>query len=152
MKRPGSFSPRSAPLRPTRKAALKRSGIKKANRKRKAANLERAHGPAERRAWIKTLPCANCGIVGYSEGAHIKNGGMARKAEASQTIPLCGWHPSAKPGGHDLMGCHAAQHGLGWNWLHGLGTPEKREAAAERIENLWQLHLRQTGRARQETE
>ena len=139
-----------------RKTELKRGGaiprttrIKGANRKRKAANLERAHGPAERRAWMSTLPCANCGIVGYSEGAHIKNGGMSRKADARFTIPLCtsryyiGW----------IVGCHPNQHGVngGWHLLGQLDTPEKREAAAARTEQLWLAH-RSAGRTHQETD
>ena len=133
-----------------RKTELKRGGaiprttrIKGANRKRKAANLERAHGPAARREWIKTLPCANCGIVGYSEGAHIKNGGTGKKAEARFTIPLCGRVVG-------VIGCHGVQHSFGWSALIELNTPEKREAAAARTEELWQSHLRQTGRARRE--
>ena len=122
---------RSAPHRTT--------AIRTRNRKRKAANLERAHGPAERREWIKTLPCANCGIVGYSEGAHIKNGGMSKKADARFTIPLCGRVVG-------VIGCHGVQHSFGWSALVELNTPDKREAAAARTEELWQSHLRQTGR------
>ena len=142
---------RSAPLRSREPARGK--PIKKVNRKRKAANLERAHGPAERREWIKTLPCANCGIVGYSEGAHIRNGGMSRKADMRFVIPLCGWHGdwTAADSGF-LMSCHGAQHAYGWAELPNLDTLVKREVFADGIENLWQSHLRQTGRARQDTE
>ena len=139
---------RSAPLRSREPARGK--PIKKVNRKRKAANLERAHGPAERREWIKTLPCANCGIVGYSEGAHIKNGGMSKKADARFVIPLCGIYIVARKG--CVIGCHHLQHGFGWGVLTALDTPEKREAAAARTEELWQSHLRQAGRTHQETD
>lgn len=141
--------PRSAPLRsrePARGGEIKRkTRMKGANRERKAANLERAHGPAERREWIKTLPCANCGIVGYSEGAHIKNGGMSKKADARFIVPLCGQH-------HDVIGCHATQHIYGWSALWALDCGWLRSLAADRTEAAWQSHIRQTGRARQERE
>ena len=150
MKRPGQLRSRSAPLRSREPARGK--PMKKVNRKRKAANLERAHGPAERREWIKTLPCANCGIVGYSEGAHIRNGGMSRKADARFTIALCASRVALIGGvNFPISGCHYAQHRYGWTYLATLDTPEKREAAAARTEQLWLAH-RSAGRTHQETD
>jgi hypothetical protein len=60
----------------------------KVNRARKAANLERAHGPAEFRAWIKTQPCVVCGRT-PCDAAHLRNGGGSRKADVTETVPMC---------------------------------------------------------------
>lgn len=74
----------------SRRTALKSSGRIK-TKKRKASETLRIYGPPARRAWMKTLPCSACGVVGYSEGAHVLgNGGMSRKADSDTQAPLCG--------------------------------------------------------------
>lgn len=50
-------------------------------------------------AFVASLPCACCGIMGSSQAAHITRGGMGLKAGDDQTIPLC----SQRPG---ITGCH----------------------------------------------
>lgn len=91
---------------------IKRSAIKK--RKRPASETLRIYGPPARRRWMKTLPCSACGVVGYSEGAHVLgNGGMGRKADYDTQAPLCGargallfaWR-SAPEGCHNLYDEH----------------------------------------------
>lgn len=66
----------------------RRASPKRVNRARKAKNLLRAHGPAERRAWMKAQPCVVCGRT-PSDAAHIRTGGTGRKSDADQTVPLC---------------------------------------------------------------
>lgn len=44
-----------------------------------------------------------CGVVGYSENAHIETGGVGRRADADQIVPLCSIH-------HGLL----HQEGRGW--------------------------------------
>lgn len=86
--------------------ALKRSRIKK--RARPAKETNRIYGPKTRREWMKTLPCSACGVVGYSEGAHVLgNGGMSRKADADTQAPLCGlnYWPTTKVA-YLYAGCH----------------------------------------------
>lgn len=99
--RPMTFTPAPKPRRsrkaavrkplPPRSSGIARSGKPKTNAKRQAKRLARTHGPVEFREWIKTQPCASCGVVGYSVNAHIgKDGkGTSRKANWDQVAPLC---------------------------------------------------------------
>jgi hypothetical protein len=52
-----------------------------------------SRGPARNwkyRAWIRSLPCAACGIEPAGEAAHTgKDGGMRQKASDFSCIPLC---------------------------------------------------------------
>ena len=42
------------------------------------------------KAWIRTLPCCACGVVGRSEAAHAgSDGGMSMKASDYSCVPLC---------------------------------------------------------------
>lgn len=72
------------------------------------------------RRWVATLPCASCGIKGYSQAAHPNFGkGMAMKTSDLLCFPLCSTRP-----GH--MGCHA---------MHDLCidmTRDERRAAEQR--------------------
>jgi hypothetical protein len=53
------------------------------------------------RRWVASLPCAHCGLVGYSQAAHADAGkGMALKADDGTCFPLCA--PSL-----GVSGCHA---------------------------------------------
>lgn len=73
------------------KQGLKRSRLRVVNQKRKASELLRCYGPPKRRAWIKSLPCEHCGLVGQSQNAHVVTGGMGRKAGYEMIVPLCVW-------------------------------------------------------------
>lgn len=87
---------------------LKRSAIRK--KPRKPGETLRIYGPPARRKWMKTLPCSACGVVGYSEGAHVLgNGGMSRKADADTQAPLCHTMPVPYPAlsmSFAVGGCH----------------------------------------------
>jgi hypothetical protein len=42
------------------------------------------------RAWIRSLPCASCGLDPAGEAAHTgSDGGMAQKASDYSCVPLC---------------------------------------------------------------
>lgn len=73
-------------------AESKRVAVKRSNPARKAKAFKRAYGSRARVAFVKSLPCVACGVVGYSENAHVTSGGVGRKADASQIVPLCGPH------------------------------------------------------------
>ena len=143
---------RSAPLRSREPA--RGGGRKPTKRKRRTpSEFRRIYGSKERVGFVKSLPCANCNIRdGFYDGlvmwavvnAHVRNSGTGRKGPYTAIIPLC-----ETP---DRAGCHDVQHDVGWLALSALDTREKREAAATRTEELWQSHLRQTGRARQDAE
>src|SRR3974390_1672224 len=55
------------------------------------------------RRYIASLPCAHCGLEGYSQAAHVgglaegKGGGL--KVSDARCIPLCGDRP-------EVAGCH----------------------------------------------
>ncbi len=73
--------PRRVPLR-------KRSAKPKArNAKRRAAEWLRAYGSEERVAWIQSQPSVVSG-KGPCVAAHVKTGGMGRKADARWIVPL----------------------------------------------------------------
>lgn len=73
---------------------------------RPKAETERIYGPPARRKWMKLQPCSACGVVGYSEGAHVLgNGGTGRKADADTQAPLCGIRPEHNRTG-TYLGCH----------------------------------------------
>lgn len=60
-----------------------------------------ARSEAYRRA-VASLPCAICGIFGYSQAAHANQGkGMGLKACDLTCFPACGPRPG-------IQGCHAA--------------------------------------------
>ncbi len=135
-----SVGKRRAPLRSSGPPE-RRTEMPRVNRKRKAANHARAYGDGERIEWVKLRPCANCSQIANGSSrrvvnAHIKSGGIGRKADARFNIPLCEMDRGD--------GCHQIQHGPfgGWSRLPRLDTPEKREAAAAKTEAAWLLHQR----------
>ena len=69
-----------------------------------AAQVEKAapvRSEAYRRA-VASLPCAHCGIEGYSQHAHENDGKGARlKVDDRRAMPLC----CSRPG---IEGCHVA--------------------------------------------
>lgn len=80
-----------------RKTPLARSGriaratpLPKVNRRRKAKELLRTYGPAERRAWITGFPCLTCGHPPKSEQSHLRSrSGAGRKGDAATIVPMC---------------------------------------------------------------
>ena len=62
-----------------------------ASKPRTKAERERVYGPEERGDWLRSHPCLACGFL-PTEVCHVKNGGMSRKGDASQTVPLCHAH------------------------------------------------------------
>lgn len=54
---------------------------------------------------VASLPCAICGVPGYSQAAHANQGkGMGIKASDLDSFPLCTVHPGAD--GRLVQGCH----------------------------------------------
>lgn len=77
-----------------------------ANKPRKAMKSRRKSIPAHELAYyrrVAALPCANCGIWGYSQAAHsnrYQDGkGRGIKADYRATFPLCCTRPGE-------IGCH----------------------------------------------
>ena len=106
-----------------RKTPLRSSG-RLTPKKRSAATFARVYGSTARVLWVKSLPCVVCG-GGPCEGHHITNGGMGRKADAHQIVPLCRDHRAL-----------AHQHGdASWQeYYHGLDLTTE----AARVEAAWQ--------------
>lgn len=91
---------------------------KKPRRKpRKPSETLRIYGPKGYVEWIHEQPCIACGVVGFSECAHIKTGGMGRKDDWTRTVPLCGPHWVAGGfgygGAYEYFGCHRRLHAEG---------------------------------------
>lgn len=88
----------------------KRSQIRK--KPRKPSEFKRIYGSKQRVEWVKSLPCSACGVVGYSENAHVapaSEKGTGYKADAEWIAPLCGTFLDYGVGGwlQSLnIGCH----------------------------------------------
>lgn len=57
------------------------------------------------RRLVAALPCANCGIHGYSQAAHPPPSGKGIKQTDLDCVPLCCVHPG--PDGQLVTGCHS---------------------------------------------
>lgn len=78
---------------------------KKKIRKKPRSRKEtlRIYGPPGRLEFVKSLPCAACGVVGYSVNAHLLgNAGLSRKGHYKTIGPLCG----IRFGTPTIIGCH----------------------------------------------
>jgi hypothetical protein len=127
------------PRRPRSRQPLKRGGrIRARNQKRHSREWRRAYGSVERVEFVKGLPCVACGIVGYSDNAHVESGGTARKADADKIAPLCG--RAVEEAFLDRVGCHTAFHALGREWIEARYSLDLQQCAAE-TEAAWQAHL-----------
>ncbi len=72
---------------------MRRTPMKK--KKPSAKETTRSMGTKARRKFVASLPCAACGVVGYSVNAHLLgNGGMGRKKDHTTIGPLCGPRPN----------------------------------------------------------
>lgn len=69
-------------------------------KKRTTSDFARVYGSKARVEWVKSQPCVAC-HSGPCENAHIKSGGVGRKADFTQIVPLC-------------ASCHRIQHQKGW--------------------------------------
>ncbi len=89
------------------------------SRRRTVVERDRIYGTAEHITWMKSLPCHFCGVVGYSVEAHVRNGGMSRKADAEFTLPACGPHRILGRGAW-LVGCHRVfdDHKKSWRAMY----------------------------------
>ncbi len=86
----------------------------KVNHKRKRKTHEKAHGPKARGEWIATLPCAACGVVGYSQPAHVLGcAGMGLKKGPETIAPLCGPRMN---GCRLYIGCHNLYDRAHWEF------------------------------------
>lgn len=86
-----------------KRVPLRRTGKLKP-KKRTKSERERIYGPPGYVEWCHAQPCIACGVVGFSEVAHVGNGGMGRKSDWTDTVPLCGPRPALIGG--LFMGCH----------------------------------------------
>ena len=81
---------------------------------------------------VAAMPCANCGIAGYSQHAHANAGkGKGIKTDDRMGFPLC----AARPG---VEGCHAAfdQYRL---LPGGRGTLSRSKTTTDRYEHYGSL-------------
>lgn len=121
---------RRAPI-PRGTKPIRKSPIKH-NAKRAAKRLARTHGPKAFIEFTKEQPCAACGIVGYSENAHVLgNGGLGRKKDWTTVAPLCG--PTCAD---RYIGCHKL-FDL-WRWRFDAMYPEfNAETAVAEHQAAW---------------
>lgn len=83
--------------------------------------FQRVYGSKRRVEFIKNLHCIVCFAL-PSENAHITSGGMGRKADYTQIVPLC-------------ASCHRKQHDKGWS---ALGWDDAHlQYAAAKIQHHW---------------
>jgi hypothetical protein len=104
----------------------------------KARNWKRAYGSKARVEFVKSLPCAACGVVGYSENAHLPpkgEAGTGYKADSRFIAPMCGLHPTRSiPEG--VPGCHE-MYDEDRSWFRGMFPDFDAEKACEATERAW---------------
>jgi hypothetical protein len=110
---------KKTPLR--RKKATKRQKPM-AKKSRKPKETARVYGGHRRVEWVNGLGCLIC-LRGPCENAHVKSGGVGRKADAKWIVPLC----------RD----HHAEHHRGARTFEAKYGVSLLKAAAQ-IESLWQ--------------
>ena len=112
---------------------IKRTRIRK--HPRKPSETLRIYGPLARRKWMKLQPCSACGVVGYSEGAHVLgNGGMSRKADYDTQAPLCGYRMLSTSS--ETIGCHKLYDDYRWIFDEEFPGFDPEISAAE-TESRW---------------
>lgn len=83
---------------------------------------------------VATLPCAICGVHGYSQAAHANQGkGMGMKACDLTCFPACGPRPG-------FQGCHAALD-QGALFLKAVRRELEPVWAADTMRKLWEMEL-----------
>ena len=122
---------RKTPL-PRSTKRLTRSPVKRVNAARKAREFARTYGSKERVAFVKSLPCAICSVIGYSENAHVHGkSGLGRKGDYITILPLC------RPNNVSPSGCHRL-----YDTGQFMGDTDYWMAKADRTEEAWQSYLR----------
>ena len=98
---------------------------------RKPARTEHGGGPARNwkyKLWIRSLPCAICGLEPCGEAAHTGgDGGMAMKASDYSCIPLCPACHTFGPESYHVLGRAA------WEARHAVDARE----LVRRLSSLW---------------
>jgi hypothetical protein len=92
---------------------IPRSRVKPVNAARKRREFARCYYSQARVEFVKSLPCAVCGVVGLIENAHVGGvEGMRRKGSYLTIAPLCGpwtlWTDDKTT--QTDPGCHAMHH------------------------------------------
>lgn len=140
MKSPQKPIPRVSPKKASKGFQWpKRSRIKK--KPRKLSETLRIYGSKARRDFVRGLPCAACGVGGYSVQAHVLgNGGTGRKADADTIAPLCGQRPDGrKPGNFYYTGCHFLFDEMPWEFKPRFPDFDPGKAAAD-TQAAWIAH------------
>jgi hypothetical protein len=114
-----------------------RQPVRKISRKTQTLRI---YGGKKRIEFVKSLPCAACGVVGFSENAHVapsSEKGTGYKASAKWIAPLCGFH--LHPFGQ-FIGCHALydEHRSTFDTVRPSFNPEAAAAATERAWKAFQ--------------
>lgn len=123
-------------------STAKRSSKQIKKKPRSKSERERIYGPKGYVEWIHEQPCIACGVVGFSEVAHIKTGGMGRKDDWTRTVPLCG----VRPGFAGLyMGCHRFHDEYPTNFHDAHGNL-LLDVVADAINRAWHSRRRRESR------
>jgi hypothetical protein len=141
---------KSYPKRSSKPIARK-ARPRKRNPARKAREFARTYHSVERVEFVKGMPCAACGVVGYSENAHLPpkgEAGAGYKADYRFIAPMCGpyWHSGGKPCSdekYDALpynGCHYLYDKRRWAFVK-LYPDFDAEQACQQTEELWLHHL-----------
>lgn len=134
---------RRAPLRRKSPVMRSRKPIRKVNPARRKRLFAEDFGGAEYLVWIQAMPCAICGVSGFTQASHVRSRGAGGKA--SDIVPLCQASVMGRDDGSlDLRyGCHAA---FDTHQLYAYGQKPRLIALAKKLWADWQLHqANQTG-------
>ena len=95
----------------------------------KAAEWHRVYGPPGRREFVAQLPCVACWRR-RCHNHHITSGGIGRKTDYDQIVPLCVLHHGEV---HQQNGRHSFAEKYGIDWKEQAALTEKlwKEGAEE---------------------
>jgi len=120
--------------------------IRRVNRKRRRSEFARCYHSEARKRFVQSLPCCACGVVGYSENAHVTDDGTkgaGRKSGYRCIAPLCGRRPVIAVNGlgetldyGTVRGCHRWSHADADSFLAVWKLDMDAEAA--KCEAKWQ--------------
>lgn len=103
---------------------------------RSPEETERIYGDANRRAWMRYQPCIFCRRR-PCVSAHIRNGGTGRKADASETVPMCSECHDRYDGRKKAAGRRTFLREIGWT----MAMVEDAAVATERRFQMEKLHM-----------
>lgn len=115
--------------KPKERKQPKKTGVPRVNRARKAKRFEIDFGGKDYVSWITSLACDCCGVVGFSDPAHLTSRGAG--GHASDLAPLCRTRPSFRYAGNLIIGCHWKYDTRRWELPEGTEA-RLRENAAKR--------------------